>query len=254
MLHFLICFRVPKGVVLDNQAFRSELALAKQEKLAILGSTEDIAQVQRNPLLRARFCLQYVLQTMDNPLERDVIVSARLSMCYVELAFGNYYKVREMANAILSEMEGIVLNDNHQSQRIQRLHKRQVATVSLYLSEACCALGDVSTAMMHVLDEGGTDGKLNQLVSHLSGVTVEQASKSKSAQRRLLDANAKVRSCAAVITAATGNTGTAKELLQSVKITDDEHHAQVDSLSTRRALTYTFLRDRDTATALATLS
>jgi hypothetical protein len=243
---------VSKGIILDNQAFRNELALTKQEKLAILGSNEDIAQVQRNPLLRARFCLQFVVQTMDNPLERDVIVSARLSLCYVELSLGNYHKVREMANTILTEMEGIVVNDDHQSQNIQRLHKRQVATASLYLSEASCALGDVSTAM-HVLDEGGTDDKLNQLASHLSGVTVEQALKSESAQRRLSNANAKVRCCAAVITAAMGNTGTAKDLVQSVKMTDDAHSSPFDSLSTRRALTYTFLRDSDTATALATL-
>lgn len=242
-----------KGIILDNQAFRNELALTKQEKLAILGSTEDIAQVQRNPLLRARFCLQYFLQTMENPLERDVIVSARLSLCYAELAFRNYHKVREMASTILTEMQGIVVNDNHKSQSIQRLHKRQVATASLYLSEACCALGDVSTAMMHVLDEGGTDDKLNQLASHLSGVTVEQASKSESAQRRLSNAKAKVRCCAAVITAAMGNTGTAKELVQSVKITEDAHSSPFDSLSTRRALTYTFLRDNDAATAFATL-
>jgi hypothetical protein len=242
----------PKGIVLDSGSFRNNVTLVKEETLEALGGMADLLQVKRNPLLRARSCLQHVLQAMEDSLDRDVIISARLSLCFVELAFGYYRKVRESVHTILQELQDIVVHDDKQSENIQRLHRRQIATATMYLSEANCALGDMGTALQHILGDGHDD-TLNQLASHLSGVTMEQASKNESAQRRLAKAQAKVRSSAAVVAAAMGDSGMAKELAHSAKAIEDINSTSVDNSSARRALIYTSLRENNPSTTLSTL-
>ncbi len=232
----LFFYRVPKGIVFDSSLYRNRIANAKDEPLAILGSADDIGQVKHNPLLRARSCLKYVLQSADDTIERDVSISAGLSLCYVELAFGNYRKVRDMVNTLLPEIQEVVANDEKKSENIRSLHKRQIATASMYLAEASSALGDLGAAR-NILGHGNHD-QLNQLASHLSGVTVEQAAKNESALRRLAKAKSMVQSSAAVVTAALGSTSSAKELAQSVKATNDERSSQATDSSARRALIY----------------
>jgi hypothetical protein len=227
----------------------------KEEPLEALGSMADMAQVKRNPLLRARSCLQHVLH--DNTCEWSVMISSRLSLCYVELAFANFRKVREMAVTILHELNDIVVNEDTQSKNTQsknkvRLYKRQIATVTMYLSEANCALGDVDTAMKQILGDG-TDNALNQLASHLSGVTMEQASKNAAAQRRLTKAQVMARSSAAVISATFSKSGLAMELAQSAKTMEDMCSIGADSSVARRAVVYATLRENNAATTLSAL-
>ena len=251
-VHFPNLNSEPKGIILDDASFRNDTAKVKEETLEMLGSAADLVQVERNPLLRARSCLQYVLQAKDNSLERDAIVSARLALCYVELAFGNYHRVRETVNTVFQELQNFIASDDTESENIRRWHKRQMATATMYLSEANCALGDVNTAMKSVLGDG-TDDTLNQLASHLSGVTMEQASKNESAQRRLAKAQSTVRSSAAVLTAAMGHIKHAKELAQSAKTMEDEHFSYNDDSTAQRSMIYTHLCENNPTTALAKL-
>ena len=244
----------PIGIVFDKGSLRNDLVRMKEETLENLGSTADLAQVKRNPLLRARSCLQHVLQGMDHSLERDIIISARLSLCYVELAFGKFLKVRELINIILKDLQDIVTSKDKQSENIRRLYQRQIATATMYLSEANCALGDVDNAMKHMIGGDGTEDTLNQLASYLSGIPLANASSNESAQRRLAKAQATVRSSAAVVSAAMGNTDMAKQLAQSAKEIEDMYSSDAAISSARRALIYASLRENDPSTTISTLS
>lgn len=227
------------------------MANAKDESLAILGSADDISQVKRNPLLRARSCLKYVLQSAADTIERDVSISAGLSLCYVELAFGNYRKVRDMVNTLLPEMQEVAANNQNKPENIRSLHKRQIATASMYLTEASSALGDLGAAR-HLLGHGNQD-QLNQLASHLSGVPMEQVAKNEPAQRWLKKAKAMVQSSAAVLTAAMGSTSSTKELARSVNATKDERSSQATDSSSRRALIYSLLCESNPSSAIEML-
>ena len=62
--------------------------MEREELVSTLASPADLDQVRRNPLLRARACLEHVL-AMDN-LSGETANAARLSLTYIMLAFGEY--------------------------------------------------------------------------------------------------------------------------------------------------------------------
>jgi hypothetical protein len=244
--------RVPKGIVLNQEGFREKSASLLEEPLAHFGSADDIEQVKRNPLLRARFCLQYVLGTVDHQVESEIVLSARLSLCYVELVFQNYRNAQALVQHIIEEMPVIIANDKHQSKGIQRLHKRQLATAYMYSAEIGCALGEVNDAMTAIVRDG-TEDTLARFASQLSGVTVATVAMSKSAKYRLSKAQTMVRSAAVVVKAVFKNTGIANEMTPSVRELEDVYSNNRDLVSYKRAMIYASLREKSSSSAVAML-
>jgi hypothetical protein len=253
LILFHFCSSVPRGIVVNNNAFRDNVVDTQEELVAALGSPEDVEQVKRNPLLRARVSLQHAIQNGDR-LESDALVSARLSLCYVELAFGNFHNALALAKGILDTVEAIIAADIVESDGMRRLHKRQVATAAMYAAEASCSLGKMSDAITFLAGDGNDDDDaFDQLASNLSGVTLEMASTSDPAKRRLAKAQTMVRSSACAITAAMGNTRVAKQLAHTANAMEDIYSSNRERSSARRALIYTLLRERNQSSALTML-
>jgi hypothetical protein len=222
-----------------------------QEPLAVLGSPEDIVQVKRNPLLRAHACLQQVLLDTKQ-LETNAVISARLTLCYIELAFRDYRRALVTAKKVLEDMQIISAQDSAESDSIRRLHKRQVATVSMYAAEASCGLGELRDALTYIAGDGN-DNSLDELATNLSGVTIETASKNETAKRRLAKSQTMVRSSASAISAAIGHIRTAKQLANSANAIEDIYSNDCERSMARRALIYTLLRENNPSSALSML-
>jgi hypothetical protein len=112
---------------------------------SVIASPEDLDQVKRNPLLRARAALG---QAMNFPVELgpDALVSARLTMAYVQLAFREYRGALDQAKLVLEASEPSTRDDLS-----RRVHKRSMATARMYAAEASCSLGDTVEAMKFFL-------------------------------------------------------------------------------------------------------
>jgi hypothetical protein len=222
-----------------------------QEPLAGLGSPEDIEQVKRNPLLRARDCLQHVLLDR-NQLDTDALMSARLSMCYVELALRNYHSVLAATKTILEDIQVIMAQNNPESESVRRLHKRQAASAVMYAAEASCALGQLRDSLTFIAGDGH-DGVLDELATSLSGVSLASASRNELAKRRLAKAQTIVRTSASTLSAAIGDVKTAKQLANSASAIEDLYSDDSERSMARRALIYTLLRENNPSSALTML-
>jgi hypothetical protein len=253
--HPIVCFSFvssePQGIVVDNAVFSDDIGVVREDLVAILGSPEDFEQVKRNPLLRARASLEYVIQNGDK-VESDALMSARLSISYVYLAFGEHSRALDMARTVLAAMETVIVNDSNESDTVRRLHKRQVANARMYAAEASCALGKMVDAMAFLVGDGKDDA-FDRLASDLSGVTFETASTSDQAKRRLAKAQTMVRSSACAVTAAMGNNRAAKQLAHSANAMEDAYSSNRERSSARRALIYTLLREGNQSSALTML-
>lgn len=254
ILLILACISIssePHGIVIDNSVFSDDVGVVREEIVAVLGSPEDIEQVKRNPLLRGLASLEHVMQNEDQ-LESDALTSARLSISYIYLAFGDHRRALDMANVVLESMSSIMLNENNKSDSVHRLHKCQVANARMYAAEASCALDDMTGAMKLLVGDGKDDA-FDRLASDLSGVTFETASASDQAKRSLAKAQTMVRSSACAVTAAMGNNRAAKQLAHSANAMEDAYSSNRERSSARRALIYTLLREGNQSSALTML-
>lgn len=248
----VLCFlSETRGIVVDNAVFSDDVGVVREELVAVLGSPEDMEQVKRNPLLRALASLEHVIQNGDQ-MEFDALMSARLSISYVYLAFGDHRSALVMAKIVLDAMESVIANDSTESDTLRRLHKRQVANARMYAAEASCALGEMADAMAFLVGDGKDDA-FDRLASDLSGVTFETASTSEQAKRRLAKAQTMVRSSACAVTAAMGNNRAAKQLAHSANAMEDAYSSNRERSSARRALIYTLLREGNQSSALTML-
>jgi hypothetical protein len=249
--HFCFCYSAPCGVVLDRGAFRNDFVDIQEALVATMGSSEDMEQVKRNPLLRARASLHQAIHHADG-LESDALISARLSLCYVDLAFGFHQSVLALAKDVLETMKVVIVNSNTEPECVRRLHRRQLATASMYAAEASCALGDLHGASGFLSGEGADDS-FDTLASNLSGITLEMAALSNAAKLRLAKAQTMVQSSLCALTSAMGNTAAAMEVGQSVNAVDDKSATTQERSSARRALIYTLLRENNQSSALSML-
>lgn len=251
ILYFSFCSSTPCGIVVDHMAFRNEVVNTYDMLVAAMGSIEDLEQVKRNPLLRARASLHYAIHHSDC-LESDALVSARLSLCYVDLAFGYSQSVLESAKEILEKINITVVNSTAEPECVRRLRQRQHATALMYAAEASCALGDVKGAL-RFLSGDDVDDSIDTLVSNLSGVTLEMATSSVAASRRFAKARAMVRSSVRALTSVAGDTSASRDMDQSVNALDDRSaSAQVRSVA-QRSLIYTLLRENSQPSAFSML-
>lgn len=241
----------PHGIVVDSSVFVDDAGVVREELEAILGSPADIDQVKRNPLLRALSSLEHAVRKGDQ-LESDALTSARLSVSYVYLSFGDHRSALVMAKLVLDDMESILASDRTDSDAVRRLHRRQEATAHMYAAEASCALGKMVDAMAYLVGNGKDDA-FDRLASDLSGVTLETASTNDPAKRRLAKAQTMVRASACAVTASMGNTRAAKQLAHSANAMEDAYSSNREQSLARRALIYTLLREDSQSSALTML-
>ena len=226
--------------------------------------------MQRNPLLRARAALELALAQQEW-LEVDSLLTARLSLSYVCLAFGEPRRALTLAQLVEETVQQLQSPSPHPdpatqhfatnattatttttvSPALQRLRRRQAATARLYAAEATCTLGDLHTAMKYLVGDGKNDA-FERVASELSGVTLETAATHGKGKRRLAQAQAMVRSSVGSVTAAMGNPA-AKQFANSATAMEDAYLANRERSPARRALIYTLLREGNHATALSML-
>ena len=246
--HFVCFVREPKGVIIDNAALFKDHPEPKDEELIpTLASLEDIEQVKRNPLVRARAALEHVVHN-EGSLDSEALASARLTLAYVHLAFSDYASALKMAEQVLNAPDPSPSAD----EVTLRSHNRRVATARLYAAESSCTLGDTSRAMTFLVGDGQDDA-FDRLASDLGGVTIETAATNGKGKRRLARAQAVVRSSASVITAAMGNLTAAKQLAMSAQAMEDAFACNRERSAARRALAYTLLRGGHHGAALSLL-
>lgn len=212
-----------------------------------LGSQEDLEQVKRNPLVRARATLQYALQ-YENDLGEEATTAARLTLAYVHLAFRDYSDALSMAKLVLYNHALPTQVDDIR----RRISARRMATARMYAAEASCALGQTTEAMKFLVGDGQDDA-FDRLASDLSGVTIETAAANGKGKRRLARAQTVVRSSASAVTAAMGNLTAAKQLAMQAQAMEDAFASNRERSSARRALIYTLLRGGHQGPALSLL-
>lgn len=229
----------PKGLVLGRPEVSEETLVTE------IASKEDIEQINRVPELRARFCLERVIEY--NP-DASVLVSARLSLAFTLLAFREYRKVLEVARQVIDAPDP----QAEPHDLAFRVHRRRIATARLYAAEASCALGEAAEARSLLVGDGKGDA-IDRLASDLGGVTLETAAVNGKGKRRLARAQTMVRSCASAATAAMGNSTTAKQLAMQAQAMEDAYESNREKSSARRALVYCLLREGDHSAALSLL-
>lgn len=224
-----------------------EMEVTRENLVTAIGSREDVEQVKRNPLLRARACLEYALESEGN-LDSDGILAARLNMAYVHLAFGEHTVALETAKLVLEAKA-----PPEDADEVSRhLYNRNMATARMYAAEASCALGEMVDAMKFLVGDGKDDA-FDRLASDLGGVTLETASLNGKGKRRLAKAQTMVRTSASAVTAVTGNSQAAKQLANSANAMEDAYAANRERSSARRAMIYTLLREGQQSNALSLL-
>lgn len=243
-----LVYSKPKGLVVDNNLYGDEPEIQKEELVTILASSEDLEQVKRNPLLRARGCLERVLQD-ETGLGHDALVSVRLTLAYIYLTFREYGRALEIVKLVLSA-NGPSEDDD---ELIHRMWKRRMATAKMYAAEASCYLGDTMNAMKYLVGDGKDDA-FDRLASDLGGVTLETAAANGEGKRRLARAQTTVRSSASAVTAVLGNLTAAKQLAMSAQSMEDAYASNQGQSSARRALIYCLLRGGQHGPALNALN
>lgn len=208
----------------------------------ILGSDEDISQVQRAPLHRALFCLNNALHLCairDNSesLVRDnYIETIRVALAYVYLELGEASSALHASQKALS----IVRNDRAPSgpsfKRLERLR--------LYACEASCILGNPNEALNFLdIDRINIDADLEQSQKHNVGMDSLPNTPND------LPDDAKELACIAACASYA-----AKNELDLAKTFADKAFAfNENSIKTRNALLYCLLKNGDTDAALQVL-
>lgn len=215
---------------------------------AVLASPEDLAQLQINPLPRARFSLAHAVELMDRHGESNqgilALASAQVSLAYVCLETKDFASAREYADAVLKH----ILPEAGMDSASKALFQRQQATARMYASEAACMLGDAVSSMKYLVGDGKNDA-FDRLASALGGVTIETAATHTGSQgkMRLAKAQAMVRCSASAASACMGNLAAAKQLAMSAQAMSRE-----GSYATR-ALVYCMLREGNRGAALTLL-
>ena len=221
-----------------------DIDVIRENLVEVVGSPEDMEQVKRTPLLRARAALDHVVSHGAN-LDSETLIAARLSLAYVSLAFRDYKQALAISRLVLETKElspgvaGVT----------RRLHDRQMATARMYAAESSCALGEMVESMKYLVGDGKEDA-FDRLASDLSGVTLETAASNGKGKRRLARGQTMVRSSACAVTAAMGNTQAAKQLAHSASAMEDAYASNRGRSSARRALIYALLRDGHQSPAL----
>lgn len=227
--------------------FTDQPEVAYEDLVPSLATPEDLEQVKRSPLVRARACLEHALK-FGKELGDEALMSARLTLSFVHLAFRKYDDALRAAKLVLDAPD---LSETADEISILT-HRRRIATARMYAAEASCALGETMNAMKFLVGDGADDA-FDRLASDLGGVTIETAAANGKGKRRLARAQTVVRTNAAGVTAAMGNLTAAKQLAMSAQAMEDAYASNRERSSARRALIYTLLRGGHHGPALSLL-
>ena len=218
----------------------------EENPVVSLASPDDLVQVKRNPLIRARMALERALGFGD-ALGEDGISSARIMRAYVALAFHDYDKALVLSQQILDAELSPGIDE-----AVNSVRRRRSATARLYAAEASCAMGKTEVAM-EFLAGNGRDDAFDRLASDLGGLSLESAVADGKQKERLERAQATVRASASSITAAMGNLAAAKQLAVSAQAMDDARASNGEHSSALRALLYVLLKGGQVGPALTLL-
>jgi hypothetical protein len=258
----LIC-RELNGIVLQNQVY---LEWNATSLAPIVGSPQDIEQLQANPLPRARACLTHCIELVTSKptkTQRDglVVLSARLSMSYICLEQREYDATLKYAGSVLQIASALLVANRKNSEDgpsktvIESTIQRQVATSRLYGAEASCAMGDASSSMTILVGED--DEFIDRLASDLAGVTLEDAANYPDGKARLAKAQAMVRCNASIVSARLDELETAKQFAVSAQAMEGAYQSTTSKKEepsyAKRALVYCVLRDGNSSEALKLL-
>jgi hypothetical protein len=239
--------RQHQGIVINSDSINDDFCFAREEVEPVVGTPKDLEQVKRNPLLRARSCLDYVLK-QPSILSTDILTSARLSAAYVYLALRIYPRCLEICQQVLETNEPLP-NSN---KALVRVHRRMMATARLYAAEASCAMRAMTNSMAYLIGDG-SDNALDRLASDLCGMEIEGTAVNEKGKCRLAKAQTMVRSSACALTAAMGNLQAAMQLANSANAMEDLVSTSRERSFARRALLYALLREGHDSAALTLL-
>jgi hypothetical protein len=238
----------PKGLLFDHGLCTEQPNTTQEILVQELASGEDIQQVKRNPLLRARGCLEHLLSNQE-ALDNDALSTSRLMLSFVLLSFREFYRALDMARLVLDSqtLEAVEVGNDTIG-----VVKRRIATARMYAAEASCALGNSAEAMKYLVGDGRDDA-FDRLSSDLGGVTMDMAALNGTGKRRLARAQVKVRSSASTVTAAMDNMPAAKQLAMSAQAIENAYASNRERSAARRALVYCLLRGGNHSAALTLL-
>lgn len=229
---------------MGNSSLHNTMEVNTDELATDIGSAADIDQVKRNPLLRARSILEYIISMKSTCSDRDVIRAAQLSLAYVSLGCKDFSRALRISTEIL---EHEYTGDSHDSNPVSLYTKRQFATARMYAAESLLNLSKIEDSIK-VLVGDGKDGTFDRLASDIAGVTVANATTDERAKRRLANAETMVRSAVSVAYSAIGDIETAKQLAKAA--TALENTSDHERSAARRALIYALLREGQNSSAL----
>lgn len=225
----------PRGVLVNTDFLVEQPDVSDEVVVSVLASPEDMAQVARNPLVRARATLERILR-WDPPVGEDILVPAQLMLAYVKLAFRDYEGVLGLCGNILDHPTPVG-ND----QVLIRTHRQIHASARIYAAEACLALGNANDAMKFMVGETQQDGALDHLAFELCGVDQKMAAADADHKIRYALSQATVKANASSITAALGNHSVAKQLALAAQTMEDAVASHRECSHARRALAYASL-------------
>lgn len=237
-------------MIIDNSILQNTVGVKTEEAVIHIGSAEDIEQVKRNPLIRARFVLEYIVSRRSTSRDHDAITAAQLSLAYVSLAFKDFNRALNLSAEIL---EHEYAGNNRGSDPSSLYTKCQFATARMYAAESLLNLSKAGESIKLFAGDA-KDGALDQLASDLAGVTVGSAATNEKAKLRLAKMEAMVRSSGSVAYAVIGDIETAKQLANSAAALEDSYESNHERSAARRALIYALLREGQQSPALNLLT
>ncbi|KAL3916077.1 MAG: hypothetical protein SGILL_005344 [Bacillariaceae sp.] len=221
--------------------------------LEIFGTAEDLAEVQKRPLFRARLALEMATSqlTSESSGIDFLLVSGGVSLSYVYLEMGDFNAALLHAERVLSYTVQL-RNDSDIDIAQATMLKRQEATVRMYACEASAMLGESTKSMKFIAGDGQKDA-IDRLASDLAGVTLQTAATDARAKARLAKTSAMVRCSASAASACLGNTSAAKQLALSAQAMENSYSISREKSSARKALLYSMLGEGNHGAALSLL-
>jgi tetratricopeptide (TPR) repeat protein len=245
-----------RGVLVGRENVREVSAseLESETSVEIFGTAEDMEEVQRKPLARARLALEIALMRMrveEGPEIDLAVVSTRVSLSYVYLELRDYTASLSHAHKVLSIIKHFQNDPDMDIARATML-KRQEATARMYACEASAMIGQAVESMKFIAGDGEKNA-IDRLASDLAGVTLETAATDPKAKARLAKAQAMVRCSASAASACLGNLGASKQLALSAQAMENSYSISREKSSARKALLYSMLREGNHGAALSLL-
>jgi hypothetical protein len=211
--------------------------------------SDGLDTVKKEPLLRARTCLDTALHLLKEGgwTDENGLASIQLAMAYVLLELRDFGRALKMAQAVIG-----VDTSNSDTAFKSHYQLQKIATARMYASEASCAMGDAPGGMRFLVGDGQDDA-FDRLASELGGVTILVAANNVKGKARLARAQSMVRSSASAASAVLGNLTHARQLAMSAQAMEDASSTPRANSTARRALVYCMLREGNCGAAMSLL-